>query len=134
MLSLLQIQVFWQCHRQFFTESENSTLARDALGPKSSHRLHVSADTVIQHTDERFRKIIRDATAEYTAREQPKDNESKLDKIARILSATINDVANDSAIEEFKVFSKYFIMENTMSNDIISEKHTFPFLTYKKRK
>ena len=37
-----------------FTESENSSLARDPLGPKPSYRLHVSADAILQHTDERF--------------------------------------------------------------------------------
>ena len=61
------------CHRHFkfnycgwvdencFTESENSALARDPLGPKPRYRLHVSADAIIQHTDERFRRLQRDA-------------------------------------------------------------------------
>ena len=44
-----------------FTESENSALARDPLGPKPLYRLHISCDTILQHTDERYRQLISDA-------------------------------------------------------------------------
>ena len=36
-----------------FTESENSALARDPGGPKSSHKLHVSYDVINNHMERR---------------------------------------------------------------------------------
>ena len=36
-----------------FAESENSALSRDTNGPRSNHRLHVSCDMIIGHTNKR---------------------------------------------------------------------------------
>lgn len=43
-----------------FTESENSALARDPLGPKPTYRIHVSCDAILQHTDDKFTRLIAD--------------------------------------------------------------------------
>ena len=37
----------------YFAESENSALARDPGGPKSSHKLHVSYDAINNHMERR---------------------------------------------------------------------------------
>ena len=37
----------------FFSESENSALSRDSLGPRSNHKLHVSCDTIMQNSKKR---------------------------------------------------------------------------------
>lgn len=44
-----------------FTESENSRLVRDPMGPRPSYRLHISCDAILQHTDENYRVLISDA-------------------------------------------------------------------------
>ena len=36
-----------------FTELEDSALARDAGGPKSSHKLHMSFDAINNHMEKR---------------------------------------------------------------------------------
>ena len=40
-----------------FTESENSALARDAGGPKSSHKLHMSFDAINNLMAKRYDKF-----------------------------------------------------------------------------
>jgi hypothetical protein len=40
-----------------FTESENSSLKRNASGPKANNKLNTSVDATVTHTEERYQKL-----------------------------------------------------------------------------
>ena len=110
-----------------FTESENSTIERDPLGPKSSYKLHVSADAIIQHTDERFRNLISDATAAYKARKQAKPDDTELDALACRLSAKLLNNCNDFIVGEFEKSTDYWGMEMTEESQLEDRLRLFAF-------
>ena len=96
-----------------FTESENSAIARDTFGPKPSHKLHISADTTLQHTDERFRKIVSDAMTAYHSRKTEAPNETEREFVARALSQYLNDAANDQVMNQYDLSIDYYGIEAT---------------------
>ena len=61
------------CHRYFmgkyyghiadncFTESSNSLIARDPMGPKPKYNLANAVGSILNHTDEQFRKLRGEA-------------------------------------------------------------------------
>lgn len=110
-----------------FTESENSTIERDAFGPKSSYRLHVSADATIQHTNERFRQMISDATSAFKSRKPVKPNETEIDTLARELSASLLDSCNDFIIEQYEKSNDYWGCEMTAESQLQDRLRLFAF-------
>lgn len=100
-----------------FVESENSATARDPLGPKPNHRLHVAGDAMVEHTDARFRKIIKAAKTALTNTMIEQPNETERDKIKRQLSSSIVTYANARSMSQHDAVPHLFGFEVTNEDD-----------------
>ena len=94
-----------------FSESSNSVMSRDVLGPKPKHRLHVAADCIIEHSEECNRKLYASAIEELNTLKIRKKNETEADKVARVLSKTIIETKNDMAMNQYGLSKDYWSIE-----------------------
>ena len=114
-------------HDNCFTESENAAIAKDPLGPKPNMRLHVSGDTILQHTDERFRTLTRDAFDHYLESKAQFDDETEKEALERTLSHAVVDHANTNVVNQFIASSKLLGCEITKAKDLEAGRRIFTF-------
>jgi len=101
------------CHRHFlhvvagdsgdncWSESSNSSLARDPLGPNPCHHLHVSMDAINEHNEETVGKLRRAAWDELHSTKMETQRESSQQAAARENSDDIIERMNDVVMREF---------------------------------
>lgn len=82
-----------------FTESDNSSIKRDPMGPAANSKLYNSAQTIIQHTGRRFEKL--DAKANSTKYLMPKETDTIANKCKVDLSKKIVKDKRDAVVEQF---------------------------------
>ena len=107
-----------------FSESSNSTLARDALGPKPNQKLHVAADCIIDHSEENNRKLQASAIDEMQKCKIRLGDESLSYQKARELSHLIIEECNNKAKSQFDSSHCYNCTEVLYNNNKIISLHT----------
>lgn len=116
-------QLYRLCHRHYlcavwggvsencFTESSNSSLSRDALGPKPNHSIPVAAGAIVEHTEATHNKVKTGAVAEFHNSKMVVENETIDQEIARELSTYIIDLKNDTAMDQYELSKTFDIIE-----------------------
>lgn len=84
-----------------FTESENSTLARDACGPAPNNGVDISIDRIISHTNRRYRSIMTSASNAMHGTMIYRPDENTMEQLCRILSKDLVKEAVNKIMAEY---------------------------------
>ena len=84
-----------------FSESSNSSLTRDPLGPNPCHHLHNSMGAINEHNQEAVAKLRHSAFDEFRATKMETESESAEQAAARVNSEDIIEPVNDLIMGEY---------------------------------
>ena len=84
-----------------FTESDNSSLKRDHMGPSANANLCSSAASITKHTNRRMKSLKANSTKRFGQRLLPKKTDSRIESCRAELSKDIVDYKRDLIIDQF---------------------------------
>jgi len=99
-----------------FTESDNASMKKDSMGPKSNSRLHCSTSAIVGHTERRTGKLEREALKEARKSRQGKASDDEVLQCKTEISKKIVAEKCDAICDQFGLSrGKYFVLHFLLS-------------------